>query len=143
LKACRLFRRRDDQVDGEPRHAGHRSDGHALVFAFNDEERPDQIRCGKVIFTDEAPRPLALPCAAEARRRKSGLWHEARFSVPSGGDSALGPYLFIHQPYRLFRNSLSLRNGALHSLRTGETDRILTEHHPARNRKIPLFTYDR
>ncbi len=55
---------------GQPLHARHRRDRHALVLALDDEERPDEIGGGEVVLADQAPRPFALPWPAQAGRRE-------------------------------------------------------------------------
>ena len=53
-------------VDAEPLDAGHGGDRGALIVAFHDEQRPDQVVGGELVFAHHAARPFAAPVAAQA-----------------------------------------------------------------------------
>ena len=55
---------------GQPLDARHRGDGHALVGALDDEQRPDQVVDAEAMLGDEAARPAR--CDAPRRRRTLG-----------------------------------------------------------------------
>ena len=59
-------------IDGETVHARHRGNRRAGVFAFDDEERPDQIVGCENILANEATRPFGLAVTPKPRRQIEG-----------------------------------------------------------------------
>src|SRR3546814_866282 len=76
-RITRFPRARDDQVDGPARHARQAGHGFLNLFAFRDEEWPDQVLRANAVFREHGAAPCRRAGAAHADGGKGCVGHDA------------------------------------------------------------------